>query len=176
MPPKWALAISNSSAITAPRYIRFPEANLGSIVGYEYTQRHRPFVFEDDWDFRIEFPLAGRASLCCFQPDGNLRITGPISRNSSPSPPPTINTSGKCTTFPRSKSNRTCLHSTPSPVIWTSNISRATRISAPKPPAPGTTSASGIQRPHGRQPRSFARAPAESHELDRRHHRSARSR
>jgi len=38
------------------KYIRFPEANVGSIVGYEYVQRNRPFVFEDTWRFQDEIP------------------------------------------------------------------------------------------------------------------------
>ncbi|MGC1629016.1 MAG: DUF3857 and transglutaminase domain-containing protein [Candidatus Acidiferrales bacterium] len=38
------------------KVIRFPEANVGSIVGYEYTQRQRPFVFEDDWWFQDRIP------------------------------------------------------------------------------------------------------------------------
>jgi Domain of Unknown Function with PDB structure (DUF3857)/Transglutaminase-like superfamily len=38
------------------KYLRFPEANPGSVVGYEYVQRHRPFVFEDDWWFQSRVP------------------------------------------------------------------------------------------------------------------------
>ena len=30
------------------KFIRFAEANVGSVVGYEYVQRQRPFVFEDE--------------------------------------------------------------------------------------------------------------------------------
>lgn len=36
--------------------IKLPEVNPGSIVGYEYVQKHRPFVLEDDWDFQSEIP------------------------------------------------------------------------------------------------------------------------
>ncbi|MGA8011471.1 MAG: DUF3857 and transglutaminase domain-containing protein [Candidatus Acidiferrales bacterium] len=36
---------------------RFSEANPGSIVGYEYVQRKRPFIFEDDWWFQDKVPL-----------------------------------------------------------------------------------------------------------------------
>ncbi len=39
------------------KVIRFPEANVGSVVGYEYTQRQRPYVFEDDWWFQREIPI-----------------------------------------------------------------------------------------------------------------------
>jgi Domain of Unknown Function with PDB structure (DUF3857)/Transglutaminase-like superfamily len=39
------------------KFIRFPEANVGSVVGYEYVQRHRPLVFEDDWRFQDEIPM-----------------------------------------------------------------------------------------------------------------------
>lgn len=38
------------------KFIRFPEANVGSVVGYEYIQRQRPFVFEDGWRFQDEIP------------------------------------------------------------------------------------------------------------------------
>jgi len=36
---------------------RFDEANPGSVVGYEYVQRNRPFIFEDDWAFQDKIPL-----------------------------------------------------------------------------------------------------------------------
>ena len=36
--------------------IKFSAADPGSIVGYEYVQRHRPFVFEDDWEFQHAIP------------------------------------------------------------------------------------------------------------------------
>jgi hypothetical protein len=36
--------------------IKFSAADPGSIVGYEYVQKHRPFVFEDDWQFQDEIP------------------------------------------------------------------------------------------------------------------------
>jgi transglutaminase-like putative cysteine protease len=38
------------------KVIKFPEANPGSVVGYEYTQRQRPFVFEDEWDIQRTIP------------------------------------------------------------------------------------------------------------------------
>ena len=38
------------------KVIKFPEANVGSVVGYEFTQRQRPFVFEDDWWFQDKIP------------------------------------------------------------------------------------------------------------------------
>lgn len=36
--------------------LRLPEANRGSIVGYEYVQRKRPFLFEDAWEFQESAP------------------------------------------------------------------------------------------------------------------------
>jgi Domain of Unknown Function with PDB structure (DUF3857)/Transglutaminase-like superfamily len=36
--------------------IKFSSADPGSIVGYEYVQKHRPFVFEYDWQFQSEIP------------------------------------------------------------------------------------------------------------------------
>jgi len=41
---------------THVKYLRFPEANPGSVVGYEYVQRHRPFIFEDSWAFQQNIP------------------------------------------------------------------------------------------------------------------------
>ena len=38
------------------KYLRFSEANPGSVVGYEYVQKHRPFVFEDYWSFQDLVP------------------------------------------------------------------------------------------------------------------------
>ncbi len=38
------------------KYLRFPEAIPGSVVGYEYVQKHRPFVFEDHWTFQDLVP------------------------------------------------------------------------------------------------------------------------
>ena len=39
------------------KIIKFPEANVGSVVGYEYTQRQRPFVFEDEWVIQRSIPV-----------------------------------------------------------------------------------------------------------------------
>ena len=36
--------------------IKFSAADPGNIVGYEYVQKHRPFAFEDDWQFQSEIP------------------------------------------------------------------------------------------------------------------------
>ena len=38
------------------KYLKFSEANPGSVVGYEFVQKHRPFVFEDDWWFQSRIP------------------------------------------------------------------------------------------------------------------------
>jgi Domain of Unknown Function with PDB structure (DUF3857)/Transglutaminase-like superfamily len=37
--------------------LQFPEANPGNVVGYEYVQRNRPYVFEDDWEFQRNIPV-----------------------------------------------------------------------------------------------------------------------
>lgn len=49
--------------------LRFPEANPGNIVAYEYVQRHRPLVFEDDWEFQETAPTR-RARFELTIPDG----------------------------------------------------------------------------------------------------------
>jgi hypothetical protein len=37
--------------------IQYPEANPGSVVGFEYVQRNRPYVFEDWWEFQNTSPV-----------------------------------------------------------------------------------------------------------------------
>lgn len=37
--------------------LQFPEANPGNVVGYEYVQRDRPYVFEDNWWFQDQSPV-----------------------------------------------------------------------------------------------------------------------
>lgn len=41
---------------TRVKVLKLPEANSGNVVGYEYVQRHRPFVFEDNWAFQTSIP------------------------------------------------------------------------------------------------------------------------
>jgi hypothetical protein len=36
---------------------KFTDASPGNVVGYEYVQRKRPFIFEDDWWFQDPVPL-----------------------------------------------------------------------------------------------------------------------
>ena len=38
------------------KYLRFPEPVPGSVVGYEYVQKHRPFLFDDVWGFQSTIP------------------------------------------------------------------------------------------------------------------------
>ncbi|HEX4004197.1 MAG TPA: DUF3857 domain-containing protein [Candidatus Acidoferrales bacterium] len=37
--------------------LQFPEANPGNVVGFEYVQRQRPYVFESDWSFQDRLPV-----------------------------------------------------------------------------------------------------------------------
>ncbi|MGH9738170.1 MAG: DUF3857 domain-containing transglutaminase family protein [Candidatus Acidiferrales bacterium] len=37
--------------------LAFPDAYPGRVVGYEYVQRNRPYVFEDDWWFQDQAPV-----------------------------------------------------------------------------------------------------------------------
>jgi len=39
------------------KVLKFPEANAGCIVGFEYIQKQRPFVLEDDWLFQRRIPV-----------------------------------------------------------------------------------------------------------------------
>jgi len=36
---------------------KFTDANPGNVVGFEYVQKQRPFIFEDDWWFQVRIPL-----------------------------------------------------------------------------------------------------------------------
>jgi len=38
------------------KVLHLPAANPGAVIGYEYVQKHRPFIFEDDWDFQRRIP------------------------------------------------------------------------------------------------------------------------
>ncbi len=42
---------------TRVKALDFPEANPGNVVGYEYVQRQRPYVFEDRWAFQKDVPV-----------------------------------------------------------------------------------------------------------------------
>jgi len=37
--------------------LKFPEANPDNVVGFEYVQRKRPYMFEDDWYFQDPSPV-----------------------------------------------------------------------------------------------------------------------
>ncbi len=52
------LGVGSEDLYNDHRYksLKFPEANPGSVVGFEYVQKHRPFVFEDDWSFQDLVP------------------------------------------------------------------------------------------------------------------------
>jgi transglutaminase-like putative cysteine protease len=39
------------------KFLKFTDASPGNVVGYEYVQKQRPFVFEDDWWFQDRIPL-----------------------------------------------------------------------------------------------------------------------
>src|ERR1700722_6673316 len=39
------------------KVLKVSAADPGSIVGYEYIQKKRPFVFEDDWAFQDKIPV-----------------------------------------------------------------------------------------------------------------------
>lgn len=38
------------------KYLKFSAEEPGNIVGYEYVQKKRPFMFEDDWSFQNTIP------------------------------------------------------------------------------------------------------------------------
>jgi transglutaminase-like putative cysteine protease len=39
------------------RSLRYLEANVGNVVGYEFVQRQRPYIFEDTWRFQSTLPV-----------------------------------------------------------------------------------------------------------------------
>lgn len=42
---------------TKGKALQFPEVDPGNVVGYEYVQRERPYVFERDWSFQRREPV-----------------------------------------------------------------------------------------------------------------------
>ena len=39
------------------KLLEIPAAEPGNVVGYEYEQKHRPYILQDTWDFQDEIPL-----------------------------------------------------------------------------------------------------------------------
>jgi len=39
------------------KYLKFPEAKPGSVVGYEVVKRQRPYLLDDVWDFQKTIPV-----------------------------------------------------------------------------------------------------------------------
>jgi len=39
------------------KFLKYSAADPGNVVGYEFVQKQRPFVFEDDWEFQDKIPL-----------------------------------------------------------------------------------------------------------------------
>src|ERR1700674_2931280 len=39
------------------RIILLPGGDVGSVVGYEYEQKRRPYTFQDDWHFQYGLPV-----------------------------------------------------------------------------------------------------------------------
>lgn len=53
--------------------LAFPDAYPGRVVGFEYVQRDRPYVFEDDWWFQDPLPV--RAARLILQIPSNWEFT-----------------------------------------------------------------------------------------------------
>jgi len=51
------------------KLLKFSAADPGSVVGFEYTQKARPFIFEDDWQFQDVIPTR-KARLILQLPPG----------------------------------------------------------------------------------------------------------
>lgn len=39
------------------KILSVPGADVGSVVGFEFERKHRPYVFEDEWDFQSSIPV-----------------------------------------------------------------------------------------------------------------------
>src|SRR5271170_8085747 len=70
--------------------LQFPEANAGNVVGYEYVQRKRPYVFEDDWHFQHAAPVL-TARFALELPPGWDYTTGWFNYPEQKSQSPTLN-------------------------------------------------------------------------------------
>lgn len=39
------------------RFLNVPGGDVGTVVGFEYERKSRPYIFEDEWDFQSSFPV-----------------------------------------------------------------------------------------------------------------------
>ena len=39
------------------RFLNVPGADVGTVVGFEYERKNRPYIFEDEWDFQSSCPV-----------------------------------------------------------------------------------------------------------------------
>jgi hypothetical protein len=39
------------------KFLRLPGGDVGTVVGYEYERKQRPYIFEDRWDFQSTIPV-----------------------------------------------------------------------------------------------------------------------
>ena len=39
------------------KILQIPAADPGNVIGYEYTQKSRPFILQDEWEFQGELPV-----------------------------------------------------------------------------------------------------------------------
>src|SRR5580704_386627 len=154
------------------KVIKFPEANVGSVVGYEYTQRQRPFVFEEDWEFQETIPTR-RARFSLQLPAGweftnywaNFAQQQPQSSSNNqyvwelenipavevePDMPPFLAVAGRMDIkyFPRDQNLRAKTTGTWSDIgVWYSGLTASSRIPSPALQKKVTELTSGISDP-----------------------------
>lgn len=154
------------------KVIKFLEANVGSVVGYEYTQRQRPFVFEDDWEFQETIPTR-RARFSLQLPAGweftnywaNFAQQQPQSSSNNqyvwelenipaievePDMPPFLAVAGRMDIkyFPRDQNLRARTTGTWSDIgVWYSGLTASSRVPSPALQKKVTELTSGISDP-----------------------------
>src|SRR5580704_12760489 len=154
------------------KVIKFPEANVGSVVGYEYTQRQRPFMFEDDWEFQETIPTR-RARFSLQLPAGwefanywaNFAQQEPQSSSNNqyvwelenipavevePDMPPFLAVAGRMDIkyFPRDQNLRAKTTGTWSDIgVWYTGLTASSRIASPALQQKVTELTSGISDP-----------------------------
>ena len=124
------------------KLLKFQEAIPGSVVGYEYVQKQRPFLFEDDWFFQDTIPVK-QARFILQLPSGR-EIQHPASTIPDNLRFPVIATCGRLAMFLPSTRNSICPLGRQSAGASASSIFRAIRRCGRGPRAHGTTSACGM--------------------------------
>ncbi len=125
--------------------LKFPEADPGSVIGYEYVQQNRPYTFEDSWEFQDRVPV----KLARFDLHLPAGWEYKASWFNHPEQAPQVSGSGE---YVWQVNDLPAVHREPAMphwqtrkrAGWASSTSRSIRLCGRSPPVRGTTSVFGI--------------------------------